>query len=180
MMITHDALEAVLLADRIAVLRAGAVEQVGSPRELYERPATLFVARFLGMPEMNTLAGRVAAGVLTVEAGGTMAMPGRADGAITVGVRAEDLSICESGVAADLTFPATVDVVENLGWDSLVHLRVGGSSVVARAESSKAPVAGAQVRLGCAAARMHLFDEAGARMPALAATAVAVATERSP
>ncbi|HMA31358.1 MAG TPA: sn-glycerol-3-phosphate ABC transporter ATP-binding protein UgpC, partial [Casimicrobiaceae bacterium] len=73
--VTHDQVEAMTLADRIAVLRAGAVEQVGTPSELYGAPANLFVARFLGTPEMNTLPGRAAGKVLDV-AGATVALDG--------------------------------------------------------------------------------------------------------
>ena len=134
--VTHDQVEAMTLADRIVVLRAGAVEQVGTPRELYDRPANLFVARFIGTPEMNVIDD--------------------------VGVRAEDIAF--SGPGTRGPGPATVEVVENLGWESLVHVRVGERTVVARMESARAPSPGSTVELWFAEGKVHRFAPDGRRI----------------
>ena len=154
--VTHDQVEAMTLADRIAVLRAGAIEQVGAPRDLYERPDNLFVARFLGTPEMNVLPGEVKNGLFSITgaAGVTLAVSA-ADGAATLGVRSEDVKL---GGSDGLCLGATVDVIEDLGSDALVHLRAAGRELVARVESRQAPQPGQSVELRLPLARLHLFD----------------------
>jgi ABC-type sugar transport system ATPase subunit len=161
--VTHDQVEAMTLADRIAVLRAGAIEQVGTPRDLYERPINVFVARFLGTPEMNVLEGAVRSGCFVAgegEAQVSVPLPEAPGGKATLGVRAEDVELVAVG---DGHARAVVDVVEDLGWESLVHLRVGAQLLCARVESARAPRPGAEVRLRLPAARVHLFDGDGLR-----------------
>src|SRR6185312_719149 len=104
--VTHDQVEAMTLADRIAVLNAGALMQVGAPSELYTRPANLFVAKFIGTPEMNVIDARAAEACRL-----TAALPRQV---ASVGVRAEDLRLAPGGVGAQ------VDVVEHLGAEALV------------------------------------------------------------
>jgi ABC-type sugar transport system ATPase subunit len=128
--VTHDQVEAMTLADRIAVLNGGVLQQVGPPDELYQKPANLFVARFIGMPEMNLLP----------------------DG---VGVRAEDVKLIE-GTQAE------VEVIEHLGWDALVHMKMGGVPVVARVEAKLAPKPGA--RVGLRFENTHAFGSDGKRL----------------
>jgi len=125
--VTHDQVEAMTLADRIAVLNGGVLQQVGPPDELYARPANLFVARFIGMPEMNILP----------------------DGN---GVRAEDVKIVDGD-------EAEVEVIEHLGWESLVHFKNG---VVARVESKHAPRIGQ--RVGLQLTNVHRFGSDGKRL----------------
>jgi ABC-type sugar transport system ATPase subunit len=166
--VTHDQVEAMTLADRIAVLRAGALEQVGSPRTLYETPANLFVARFLGTPEMNTLSGQLRGGVwesedLRVPLPGAEGLP---SGLVTLGVRAEDVLIGAPQDAGHL--PAQVEVTENLGWETLLHLKVGERGtyrLVARTETARAPGAGSTVGVAMTPAKVHLFDAGGMRLP---------------
>ena len=166
--VTHDQVEAMTLADRIAVLRAGALEQVGSPRTLYETPANLFVARFLGTPEMNTLSGQLRAGVwesedLRVPLPGAERMP---SGPVTLGIRAEDVLIGAPEDPGHL--PAVVEVTENLGWETLLHLKVGARGtyrLVARIETARAPGAGSAVGVGMTTAKVHLFHAGGERLP---------------
>jgi ABC-type sugar transport system ATPase subunit len=148
--VTHDQVEAMTLADRIAVLHAGALQQVGPPSELYARPANLFVARFLGTPEMNVVdaAAARAAGLC-----GDLPHPAAAQ----LGIRAEDLRLGGEGAAR-----ATVEVVEHLGWEALAHLALDGLRLIARVESAAAPAVGATVAV--AAINVHAFDSSGRRL----------------
>jgi ABC-type sugar transport system ATPase subunit len=148
--VTHDQVEAMTLADRIAVLHQGALVQVGPPSALYLRPDNLFVARFLGTPEMNTVdaAAARALGLCGV-------LP---QAVTTVGVRAEDLRLAADGA------PAEVDVVEQLGADALVHLRLSDLELVARVDASARPRPGDRVAVAVDATRWHAFDGRGARV----------------
>jgi ABC-type sugar transport system ATPase subunit len=154
--VTHDQVEAMTLADRIAVLDQGALMQVGPPSELYAQPANLFVARFIGTPEMNVLTAATAE-----------ALWGRfADGTAHVGVRAEDLRLGTDahgdGASAEVT------VVEHLGPEALVHVTLdGGVELVARSSSDvPAPRVGTRVRPLVERARLHLFGADGERLVA--------------
>ncbi len=136
--VTHDQTEAMTMADRIAVLRAGRVEQVGAPLELYNRPANRFVAGFIGSPRMNFLPGRIAAagdGSVSVvfDKLPQITIPhaaGAAAGdAITLGIRPEHVRFANGG-----GLPATVDLVEQMGGESYVYLTLAsGERMVARA-----------------------------------------------
>jgi ABC-type sugar transport system ATPase subunit len=148
--VTHDQVEAMTLADRIAVLDAGALLQVGPPDELYARPADRFVARFIGMPEMNLLPVDKAAAL-----GGPLPA-----GTVEVGVRAEDLRLDLSGAGA----PARVEVIEHLGWEALVHAALDGQSLVVRVESGRAPRPGDTVHLRVPPEKLHPFDRDGRRL----------------
>jgi ABC-type sugar transport system ATPase subunit len=148
--VTHDQVEAMTLADRIAVLNQGAVMQVGPPAELYARPANLFVARFLGTPEMNIVDAAAAR-----SSGLTGALP---DGVTSVGVRAEDLHVAPGGVGAQ------VDVVEHLGPEALVHVRVEMIELIARVDAREVPRVGERITVAVDAARVHCFDANGTRV----------------
>jgi multiple sugar transport system ATP-binding protein len=148
--VTHDQVEAMTLADRIAVLHQGALQQVGPPDELYSRPANLFVAKFIGTPEMNVIDARAARA-----SGLCGALPPEV---ASVGVRAEDLRLDARGVSAQ------VDVVEHLGAEALVHLRVEMIELCARVETQKVPRAGERVTVAVDPARLHCFDAGGAHV----------------
>ncbi len=148
--VTHDQVEAMTLADRIAVLNAGALMQVGAPSELYTRPANLFVAKFIGTPEMNVIDARAAAACRL-----TAALP---SAIASVGVRAEDLRLSPGGVGAQ------VDVVEHLGAEALVHLRVEMIELIARVDAQAVPRTGERVQVAIDPARLHCFDADGARV----------------
>jgi ABC-type sugar transport system ATPase subunit len=137
--VTHDQAEAMTLADRVAVLRDGRVEQVGTPRELYDRPATAFVASFVGSPPMNLLP----AGVL----------PGP-PGAVRVGVRAEHVRLVPGSTAR-------VDAVEDLGHERLAEVSVGGNVLVARLPRDTAVRPGDTVGWEVGLAHVHAFDAFG-------------------
>jgi len=165
--VTHDQVEAMTMADRIAIMSEGRLQQVGTPRQVYEEPANLFVAGFIGTPAMNTglaeLDGAVARiGDSEVPIGPEGAGRGRA----IVGVRPEDLHLDPTG-----TVVATVRHVEWLGHEALVRVEVpGGPSgavdwVVRQGSETAPPAPGQQVRLAIAAGRTHLFDaEHGTRL----------------
>jgi len=155
--VTHDQVEAMTLADRIAVLNAGALMQVGAPSELYTRPANLFVAKFIGTPEMNVIDARAAQASRLATA-----LPAEV---ASVGVRAEDLRLAAGGVGAQ------VDVVEHLGAEALVHLRVEMIELVARVEAQAVPRTGERVQVAVDPARLHCFDASGQRIDSRQSTA---------
>jgi len=156
--VTHDQVEAIAMADRIVVLNAGRIEQCADPRTLYERPASVFTARFIGTPPMNILDldatsdGWLVAGDGTpLPIGETRPVAGR----YRLGVRPEDI-----GFAADRGIPATVEQVEYLGADLLVDCRIADQRLVARLANRHAVRVGERVLLTWPPERQHLFDAA--------------------
>ncbi|MFO1396353.1 MAG: sn-glycerol-3-phosphate import ATP-binding protein UgpC [Burkholderiales bacterium] len=164
--VTHDQVEAMTLAQRMIVMNAGRAEQIGSPMEVYENPATLFVAGFIGSPAMNFLpaAGEggarfslLAGGTVTAAAGGAPAGT-----SVMVGVRPEHLHPVDG---ADAIVTGPVEMVEQLGADTLVHVGHGSATVVARMPHDGAVKIGDTMRLAADPARVFLFDSAtGARI----------------
>ncbi len=149
--VTHDQIEAMTLADRVVVLRDGAIEQVGAPLELYDRPANQFVAQFIGTPQMNV----VAAGALPhLRALAGERVP--ADG--YVGMRPEALQVRTAGQGA---LEARVEMVEALGADTLIHVEVDGISLVARQSERTLASRGDRVGLDLDPAALHFFDGKG-------------------
>lgn len=148
------------MGDRVAVLRDGVLQQVGSPRRLYDRPTNVFVAGFIGSPAMNLLDLRVVDG--GVEFGDTTYPVSRwvlgeaGDARVTVGVRPEDLEVSEHGLATE------VDLVEELGADAYIYGRttVRGEEhqIIARTDGRMPPTKGATVHLTPARGRVHLFS----------------------
>ncbi len=165
--VTHDQVEAMTLADRIVVLNAGRIEQVGAPLDLYHRPDNLFVAGFLGAPPMNFLPGRVSAagagGVTVTLAGGAqVAAPAQLEvgDEVTVGIRPEHIEANAVG-----GIPAGVFGVERLGEGTYLYAKAehSGEQIVARADPERHWVIGERVLFGAPAARVHVFDQAGKR-----------------
>jgi multiple sugar transport system ATP-binding protein len=154
--VTHDQVEAMTLADRIAVLNKGALQQVGPPAELYETPANLFVARFIGTPEMNVLD---AAEARRAELVGELP-----DGVAQVGIRAESVQVSRRAAVVTSGAQAQVEVVEQLGHDALVHLTVENMKLIARVEGREAPRPGDRVRVSLPPASLHAFTREGARV----------------
>jgi len=148
--VTHDQEEALTICDRIAVLDQGVLQQLGPPDELYARPANVFVARFIGTPEMNLVDAAAAQATRLCAA-----LPAAVQ---TVGIRAEDLRLASGGV------PATVDVVEHLGPEALVHLRVEALALTARVDARAVPRPGERVAVAVDEARLHAFGADGARV----------------
>jgi len=169
--VTHDQIEAMTMADKIVVLQAGRVEQVGSPLELYHHPANLFVAGFIGSPRMNLMGAKV---VETGATGTSVALPSgprivvpvesgtMANGdAVTLGVRPEGLRIDPSGLIA-----GTVSLVERLGGLTLLHVTIEGSKfVTVQIEGSDPTRTHDQIRLAVDPAACHVFDKNGQALP---------------
>ena len=166
--VTHDQVEAMTLADRIVVLQSGRVQQMGTPEEVYDRPATAFVAGFMGAPAMNLLPCRLEAGRAVLPGGESLPMPGaRAEGEAWLGIRPECLTwLPPEAPPAPAEFRGPARVVEPLGPETLVTLDVGGSELHARVPPRSVRAAGEPVRLLLDPANLHLFarDAAGARL----------------
>jgi multiple sugar transport system ATP-binding protein len=159
--VTHDQVEAMTLADKIVVLDHGAIQQVGTPMELYEHPANLFVAQFIGSPKMNVMpAGATAAGIAITNTPGAVAVPNPPAGIAEIGIRPEDIALLPAG-QGDL--PGTVDVVERLGSDTYAYVVVDNAGVLTvRIVGNAADTAiGQKVGLKFDPARLHLFDANG-------------------
>jgi lactose/L-arabinose transport system ATP-binding protein len=159
--VTHDQTEAMTLADKIVVMRAGKIEQAGTPEELYDNPDNLFVAGFIGSPRMNFLRGNFGGGRLRLEAGAEWAGNGP-DGSVLVGVRPEHFVEAGQG-AADVS--VKVDVVENLGGTRFVYGSLGsGETVVVEARERTGIRAGETISFGIKPERAMLFSPSGTRL----------------
>ncbi|MFN8626674.1 MAG: sn-glycerol-3-phosphate ABC transporter ATP-binding protein UgpC [Candidatus Binatia bacterium] len=179
--VTHDQVEAMTLGDRVAVLYQGRLQQVAPPRELYDRPANVFVAGFIGNPPMNLFSTRVAVAsdraTMTV---GDQAVRIRLSSAVrdvagreshlTAGIRPEAFQLA-AGAAVDGCVQTTVDYLEYLGHETLAHVRVGTADansalrLVARVPGMLGLAAGVALPLTIDPARVHLFDPAGRALP---------------
>lgn len=165
--VTHDQVEAMTMADRIVVLNDGRVEQVGSPMELYHRPASLFVAGFIGAPKMNFLDVEVKAVAehavtLSLWNSSSIAVPAPAAGAragerLKLGIRPEHV-----GIAADGEFEGEVEALEHLGPRTYLHARLAdGSRFVVETVGDTSVREGDRLALVIRADKIHLFDAAG-------------------
>jgi multiple sugar transport system ATP-binding protein len=164
--VTHDQVEAMTLADRIVVMRSGHVEQIGTPDDVYNRPATLFVAGFIGAPRMNQIACRAATdGGAAVETEDGIRFPvpryhrdalGDADRKLVLGLRPENFTI--AGDDNPLSFEAVIRFVEPLGSDTLVFFPFGGTEIIARLPPSPDLKSGKTIRLAADPDKPHLFD----------------------
>lgn len=161
--VTHDQMEAMTLADRLVVLNAGNIEQVGTPIELYEKPATTFVATFIGSPSMNLLpyknsSGQTAAWLQELSA----FVP--AETAV-VGVRPEGFSLATQSEAGAFTTDAKVDAVELVGAESYVHARLADDTSIIFSVAGRSQIAvGETVKISTAKAALHCFDKTGKRI----------------
>ncbi|WP_138466602.1 ABC transporter ATP-binding protein [Poseidonocella sp. HB161398] len=165
--VTHDQTEAMTLADRIVVLRDGRIEQVGSPVELYRRPANLFVARFIGSPAMNVLAAEAQGGTrLRLPDGGLAEAPFEiAPGtALQYGIRPEDLRPAAPGEAAAVT--GRISLIEQLGEVQLAYLEAadGAAPLVAKLPGTLPLATGQRIALAPRPEAAHLFGEDGERL----------------
>ncbi|MBS1163274.1 MAG: transporter family protein [Burkholderiaceae bacterium] len=151
--VTHDQVEAMTLGQRIIVMNAGRAEQIGTPREIYDRPQTTFVAGFIGSPPMNLIAGRLSADGAELQAEGeAVRLP-----APVASVRPEQLR------AGGGQLRVGVEMAEALGADHLVHCSLGTQPLVLRTAEDLAPAAGGSITLGFDAGAVHWFDPATTR-----------------
>jgi multiple sugar transport system ATP-binding protein len=167
--VTHDQIEAMTMGHRVAVLKDGKLQQIGTPLELYERPSNVFVASFLGTPPMSLFEARAAEGGAVLDAGGwSLPVPASlrertaaAGERVTVGVRAEDLrqpGTPTRGETAEIR--GEVEIAEPLGHEVIVHVRAGRAVLVAKFDAQTVPRPGEPVTLQASLDRMHLFDSA--------------------
>jgi len=172
--VTHDQVEAMTLADKIVVLNAGNVEQVGAPLELYHRPKNLFVAGFIGSPQMNFVDAEVmaadASGVkVALPGGGSVVAKVRGDGLaagekVKLGVRPEHLTDSNG----DGSIPGEVDVVEELGESYFLYVRTPDGKLMTVRAGGDAPVrAKSRLNIGIPGEACHVFAKDGAALPRL-------------
>ena len=159
--VTHDQVEAMTMADRMVVMNAGGIEQVGAPLDVYDRPRTLHVARFIGAPAINVLDAVVddasPARRVVTKSGAPIAAAGAAAAgcAVSAAVRPEHVDIDERGALA-----GTIGVVENLGHETYVFVETADGRVCLLVDRARRPRQGDAVRLAVRAAHVHLFDPA--------------------
>jgi multiple sugar transport system ATP-binding protein len=163
--VTHDQVEAMTMGDRIAVMRDGLLQQVGTPQELYDHPTNVFVAGFIGSPAMNFATTRtegedllLGTAKLVLSGPAAQAASQRPKGSeLLIGFRPEHLDIADS--RGDMVrIPARVDVVEYLGNEELIHAQAEGNEIVALIPSDRSVKAGEQIELGVPVDKLHVFD----------------------
>jgi multiple sugar transport system ATP-binding protein len=163
--VTHDQVEAMTMADRVVLMNRGRIEQAADPIELYERPANLFVAGFIGTPSMNFIDAHVATApgesiTLTLPDGSGHRLPDgiaarlgtHAGKTITLGIRPDDTSVAAEG------FALTVDTIEPLGPHTLALGKVGTTKFIAKLEAHARPEAGTSLRIAFDWRKAHAFD----------------------
>ena len=155
--VTHDQVEAMTMADRIVIMKDGYIQQVGTPSEVYHKPANTFVAQFIGAPSMNMIPGAVnGSGTIHLKSGGTVPMEralpeGRA---VTLGIRPEDLFPVDGPPVIE----GQVGVREPLGHETLIYVGTPSGDIIAKADGRTPPEVGATVRLGAHPDNIHVFD----------------------
>ena len=159
--VTHDQIEAMTLADRVVVMNKGLVQQVGTPMEIYDRPANTFVASFIGSPAMNLIKGSIDGGVFIGEGIRIEGLTSAAKGPVTLGFRAEDASLAETSGQIE----APIYTVELLGEATMLSMRVAGELVSIKASKDYRAEIGELARVAIPASACHLFDHStGARI----------------
>lgn len=159
--VTHDQMEAMTLADKLVVVNGGQIEQVGSPIELYEKPATTFVATFIGSPSMNLLKHAE-----TLEGWSISPNVPKPAGAFTIGIRPEDLVVRETETdRLDFTAKVRIDSIELVGAESYVHGKfANGQDLVFRVPGRSVRQIDDHVSVGALAKDLHVFDDRGRRV----------------
>ena len=170
--VTHDQIEAMTLADRIAIMKEGIIQQLDTPHMIYNNPVNLFVAGFIGSPSMNFLEGTLRGG--TIDLGGVSVPVERYgfergnekwSGKAILGVRPEHVVAGEGASQQPFSFDAVIEIVEPMGSDTIAWTRLGPHSFTFRADAELNLAEGQSVRLGFDAARASLFDaESGIRI----------------
>ncbi len=151
--VTHDQVEAMTMADRIVIMKDGHIQQVGTPDEVYHKPANTFVARFIGAPSMNMLAGSSDGSSVALKTGQSVPMSARA-GEVILGVRPDDLTL-DGGTPL---INGRVVVREPLGPETLIYVETPEGEIIAKADGRTPPKVGADVTLCADPANLHLFD----------------------
>jgi multiple sugar transport system ATP-binding protein len=162
--VTHDQIEAMTLADRVVVMNKGELQQVGTPMEIYDRPANTFVAGFIGSPAMNLVDGEIANGAFV---GSNIRVEGlrhAAAGLVTLGFRAEDASVAPNGEGAIV---APIYSIELLGDATMITVRAGPALVAVKAAKTFRAAIGDRIAFTVPAAACHVFDRASGRRLAI-------------
>ena len=148
--VTHDQVEAMTMADRIVIMKDGHIQQIGTPYDVFHRPANMFVAQFIGAPSMNMMQGNLQQGVVHLEGGWQVpvASGSQQAGPVTLGLRPDE----------DGQFEGQVSILEPLGSETLVYVSIGNQELIARASGRTPPKLGATVKLSAEPENMHLFD----------------------
>jgi multiple sugar transport system ATP-binding protein len=172
--VTHDQIEAMTLADRIVLLKDGLIEQAGAPLELFERPATRFVAGFLGSPSMNFLPARLGNGGVALEDGSTLPLPSHrrpADGAggersIILGLRPEHMTRAGHGVARQgvVQRRVKIELVQPTGSRTYITFPLGGAPVMGEVQAHDAHAPGEEIDIGIDMNRAVLIDRQSERV----------------
>ncbi len=155
--VTHDQVEAMTMADRIVIMKDGYIQQVGTPADVFHKPANIFVARFIGAPSMNLLPGQIAGTTVTLDGGQKVTVPTLKDTDTTdvlLGVRPDDLHANN----ANAILSGTVAVREPLGSETLIYVETASGEIIAKADGRTPPEVGETVDLGADAANLHVFD----------------------
>ena len=152
--VTHDQIEAMTLADRVVVMNKGEFQQVGTPTEIYDRPANTFVAGFIGSPAMNLIDGDISGGVFTAPNMKVAGLPAGVSGKITLGFRAEDAQLA----ASDGEVSAPVYSIELLGDATMVSVRSGPALIAVKAPKEFRAEIGDMISFSIKPGICHLFD----------------------
>jgi multiple sugar transport system ATP-binding protein len=164
--VTHDQVEAMTMGDRIAVMKDGLLQQVGTPQELYDGPLNVFVAGFIGSPAMNFATVKAAEGEALMLGNAKLVLSGKAAAAVAarppgadllIGFRPEHLDVTD-GRGEVVKIPASVDVVEYLGNEELIHAQAEGNEIVALVPSDRNVKSGQQIELSVPIEKLHVFD----------------------
>jgi multiple sugar transport system ATP-binding protein len=157
--VTHDQVEALTLADRIAVMKGGVIQQLAHPEVIYNEPANMFVAKFIGSPSMNFLAGSVVDGTLRTHAGGIELERGsKRVGEVTLGIRPENIAIAEEAEGRDVTWTGLVELREPLGGEALLWCILEQQRICIRVRANLPIRAGDEIRAGFDLADASFFN----------------------
>lgn len=157
--VTHDQVEAMTMADRIVIMKDGHIQQVGTPAEVFHKPANTFVARFIGAPSMNLLAGQIDGSVVTLAPDQKVTVPALAPHRtldVLLGVRPDDLR----PDSLNPIVTGTVTLREPLGSETLIYVDTPSGEIIAKADGRTPPDVGATVHLGADPENLHVFDSA--------------------
>jgi multiple sugar transport system ATP-binding protein len=163
--VTHDQIEAMTLADRIAIMKSGLIQQLASPADIYNRPVNKYVAGFIGSPEMTFFKGDLRGNSfdldgVTIPVGDYGFDGGRADRPAWFGIRPEHVETGDAARAQPFHFESSVDIVEPMGSDTLVWAKVGGNDLRIRMDGQARVAEGDKIVVGFSASQAHMFDQA--------------------
>jgi multiple sugar transport system ATP-binding protein len=162
--VTHDQIEAMTLADRIAIMKSGIIQQLASPAEIYNRPVNKYVAGFIGTPEMAFFDGKIEGGDFVTNGvrfplAGYEFAGARTDGPAWFGIRAEHAFAGPDAAEAPFHAESTIDIVEPMGSDTLVWVKVAGTDLRIRLDGQAKVHEGDKILVGFDSARAHIFDK---------------------